>query len=62
MTRNLQEFTVEKLPGEKFASIEAAQLAAREDLAMDLTNTIRELIASGKLVEVAGKIIPNTDG
>ena len=54
-------FSLEEIPGDQFASIQAAQLAAFDDLVSDVLNTIRELIAAGRLVQVNGKIIPQRE-
>jgi len=61
MTKPSPIFSLEEIPGDHFASIEAAQRSALDDLASDVTNTIRELIAAGQLVQVNGRIIPNAN-
>ncbi len=50
---------IEEKPGNKFPSLEAAQLAALPLLSANLKSVIRDLLERGVLVIVDGKIIPN---
>jgi hypothetical protein len=59
MARTSPQITLEEIPGDHFASIDAAQRDALPLLALHMTQTIRDLLASGRLVQVNGKIIPN---
>ncbi len=59
MTRNFARFTLEEIHSDQVADLEAAQRTALDALALDVSQTIRGLLASGRLVQVNGKIIPN---
>lgn len=59
MTRNFARFTLEEIHSDQVADLEAAQRTALDALALDVSQTIRDLLASGRLVQVNGKIIPN---
>lgn len=59
MARKAPQITIHEIPGDHFPDLESAQRAALDPLAAHLANTIRELLASGRLVNVNGKIIPN---
>lgn len=59
MARPSPQIAVEEMPGNEFASLDEAQRVALDALASHLAQTIRDLLASGRLVQVDGKIIPN---
>lgn len=59
MARISPQITIEEVYSDQVADLEAAQNAALEALALDVAQTIRDLLASGRLVQVNGKIIPN---
>lgn len=50
---------IEEIAGDKFPDLDSAQHAAVESLSEDLQAVIRNLLKSGVLVKVDGKIIPN---
>ena len=54
-----KQFTIETIPGDQFPSLDAAQDSALEDLSLHLAQTIRDLVASGRLVNHNGKITLN---
>jgi hypothetical protein len=51
----------EQLPGQKFPDREAAQRAAMPQLAESLQAVIQDLLERGELVNIEGKIIPNSN-
>ena len=53
------QMTIQEIGGDQFEDLRSAQDAALDPLAAHLANTIRSLLASGRLVNVNGKIIPN---
>lgn len=59
MARKAPHIEIQIIPGDHFPDLEAAQRAALDPLAAHLANTIRDLLASGRLVNDNGKIIPN---
>ena len=59
MARISPQTTIEEFHSDRVADLEAAQRAALDALALDVSQTIRDLLASGRLVQVNGKIIPN---
>lgn len=59
MAKNSARFTLEEVHSDQVADLEAAQRSALDALALDVSQTIRDLLASGRLVQVNGKIIPN---
>lgn len=59
MAKRPARFTLEEIHSDQVADLEAAQRAALDALALDVSQTIRDLLASGRLVQVNGKIIPN---
>lgn len=61
MARKSKTITIEEIPGDQFQSLEAAQESARDDLSMHLAQTISDLLASGRLVNLNGKITINTN-
>jgi hypothetical protein len=62
MARKSAHIQISEIPGDQYASLEAAQRGALDALALDMTETIRNLLASGRLVNVNGKIIPTPTG
>jgi hypothetical protein len=61
MARKSKPINIEEIPGEQFPSLAAAQQAAMSDLSLHLAQTVRDLLASGRLVNVNGKITVNTN-
>ncbi|NWG07578.1 MAG: hypothetical protein HXY35_12925 [Chloroflexi bacterium] len=61
MARKSPSIEIQEIPGDHFASLDAAQRAALDPLAAHMAQTIRDLLARGVLAQVNGKIIPNTD-
>lgn len=59
MTKKFARFALEEIHSDQVADLEAAQRSALDALALDVSQTIRDLLASGRLVQVNGKIIPN---
>lgn len=59
MAKNSEPITLEEISGDQVASLDEARRAALDALALDVSQTIRDLLASGRLVKVNGKIIPN---
>lgn len=59
MANKPARFTLEEIHSDQVADLEAAQRSALDALALDVSQTIRDLLASGRLVQVNGKIIPN---
>lgn len=59
MARPSPQITLEEIYSDQVADLEAAQRSALDALALDVSQTIRDLLASGRLVQVDGKIIPN---
>lgn len=59
MAKNPARFALEEIHSDQVADLEAAQRSALDALALDVSQTIRDLLASGRLVKVNGKIIPN---
>lgn len=51
----------EEIPGDQFPNLIAAQRDALPFIALHMAQTIRDLLASGDLVQLNGKIIPNTN-
>ena len=50
-------FALEEIGGDHFADITQAQQAALSQLAADMANTLRALIASGALAVQGGRVI-----
>ncbi len=59
MARKAPQIEIQEIPGDHFPDLEAAHRAALDPLAAHLANLIRDLLASGRLVNDNGKIIPN---
>lgn len=59
MARKAPQIEIQEIPGDHFPDLEAAQRAGLDPLAAHLANLIRDLLASGQLAQVNGKIIPN---
>ena len=59
MARKSPPIEIQEIPGDHFASLDAAQRAALDPLASHLAQTIRDLLARGVLAQVNGRIIPN---
>lgn len=59
MTRKARNIFVTEIPGNQHQTLQDAQQAALAATAHDLANTIHRLLASGRLVNVNGKITPN---
>jgi hypothetical protein len=62
MPKKAQILTIEEKPGEKYPDLESAQRAALPSISASLQAVIRELLESGSLINVNGKIIPNSQG
>lgn len=60
MSRKAPMIVIEEEPGDKYPDLESAQNAALSLLSANLQTIIRDLIARGALMNVNGKIIPNT--
>ena len=58
MPRKSPPFTLEEVPGDQYADLDAAQQAALKATAADLVTILRSLLDSGVLVKQDGKIIP----
>jgi hypothetical protein len=61
MPRKSPPFHVQEHPGDHYASLEDAQREALPFLASHVAETIRDLLASGQLAQVNGRIIPNSN-
>lgn len=59
MARKSPQIQISEIGGDHFPDLETAQRSALDPLAAHLAATIRDLLASGRLVNVNGKIIPN---
>jgi len=59
MTRKSPQIEIQEIPGDQFASLGDAQRAALDPLAEHMAQMLRDLLASGQLVQVNGRIIPN---
>ncbi|MFZ5884606.1 MAG: hypothetical protein ACOYYI_12575 [Chloroflexota bacterium] len=59
MARKAPHIEIEQFSGDYFPDLETAQRAALDPLAAHLAHLIRDLLASGQLAQVNGKIIPN---
>ncbi len=61
MTRKPPQIAIEEIQGNQYNNLATAQREALPLLASHMAQTIRDLLASGVLVQVNGKIIPNTN-
>ena len=61
MPKKAPPISIEEMPGNQFPSLEAAQEAALSDVATDLAETMRRLLADGWLINQNGKIVPNIE-
>ncbi len=59
MARIPPPMQISEIGGDHFEDLHTAQRAALDPLASHLANTLRDLLASGRLVNVNGTIIPN---
>lgn len=59
MARKAPQIEIQEIPGNQFPDLEAAHRAALDLMAAHMTDTIRDLLASGQLAQINGKIIPN---
>jgi hypothetical protein len=59
MARQSPNITIEESSGDNYASLEAAQRAAIEGISLHMEQTIRDLLAAGRLIDLNGNIIPN---
>lgn len=60
--RRSPTFTLEEIPGNLYPNLAAAQREALPGLAYDLAATIQSLLASGVLIQEAGRIVPRLKG
>lgn len=58
MARQSPPITIQEISGDDFASLKAAQEAARAYIVSDLAELIKQMIESGLLEIKDGKIIP----
>jgi hypothetical protein len=58
MPKKAQVITIEEKPGSKYPDLESAQRAALPSISASLQAVVRELMDSGILVNVNGKLIP----
>jgi hypothetical protein len=61
MPRKSPDFTLEEIPGDQYADLDAAQQAALKATAHDIAATLRGLMAAGVLVQLKGKIVPRAN-
>lgn len=59
MARKSPQIEIQEIGGDQYASVQDARHAALDPLASHLAQTLRDLLASGQLVQVNGSIIPN---
>lgn len=62
MPKKAQILIIEEMPGEKYPDLTTAQRAALPSISASLQAVIRDLLESGNLINVNGKIIPNSQG
>lgn len=60
MPKKAQVIAIEEMPGNQFPDLQAAQSAALPLISLSFQNVIRDLLDNGKLINVNGKIIPNS--
>jgi hypothetical protein len=58
MPRKSPDFTLEENSGDQYPDLATAQRAALKATAADLVTILRALLASGVLIQQAGKIVP----
>lgn len=58
MARKSPPIEIQEIPGDHFASLEAAQQSARVYLALDLAGVLRRMLDTGVLEVCDGCIIP----
>ncbi|MDL1911841.1 hypothetical protein FBQ81_14315 [Chloroflexi bacterium CFX6] len=58
MARKSPQITIHEIPGDHFPDLEAAQRAARANIASDLANLVRQMLDAGTLEVKDGLIIP----
>jgi hypothetical protein len=58
MARSSPQIKIQEIGGDRFASLQDAQRAARVYIAADLANIVQSLIASGLLEIKDGRITP----
>ena len=58
MPKKAQVIAIEEKPGDKYAYLESAQRAALPSISESLQAVIRELLESGALINVNGRLIP----
>lgn len=59
MARKAPQIEITEIPGDQYAGLHEARAAAIDDLSLHLAQIVRDLLASGRLLNVNGKIIPN---
>jgi hypothetical protein len=59
--RKASTLQVEEMPGDEFPDLESAQRAALPAMSASLQVVIRDLLESGELIIVDGKIVPNPE-
>jgi hypothetical protein len=62
MSQKKQVITIEEMPGKKYPDLASVQRAALPSISASLQAVIRDLLNSGNLINVNGKIIPNSQG
>lgn len=62
MARKPSQIQISEIGGDQYPCLDAAQSSALDDLSLHLAQTLRDLLASGRLVQVNGKIIPSQKG
>jgi hypothetical protein len=62
MSQKKQVIAIEEMPGKKYPDLASAQRAALPSISASLQAVIRDLLNSGNLINVNGKIIPNSQG
>ena len=58
MARKSPPIEIQEIPGDQFASLEAARQSARVYLALDLAGVLRQMLDSGLLEVNEGRITP----
>lgn len=62
MSQKKQAIAIEEMPGKKYPNLAAVQRAALPSISASLQAVIYDLLNSGDLINVNGKIIPNSQG
>lgn len=59
MPRKSPPITITEISGDRFPDLFTAQSTARSGLVIDISETIRVMLAAGVLVQRDGQIVPN---